>query len=246
MAKDFNSQKVVERYDDHIRRLIPGYALMHQQVDAILQSALSADAEILIVGCGTGYELEYLLNRHPTWRFTAVDPSLSMLQKAQALIQQLGQSERVQFIQGETAALPTQPKFDAALSILVAHFVPYSLKPSFFAEISQRLKAGGLLMTYDLMACDNPQQFKALPLLCQSNGLSIEQSEAMMERLEQDFFTVSYEAYQQLLQRTGFAQVHCFSQVLTYQGLIAQKKQDDILTLEHSGKAVFTQQGIQH
>ncbi|OBY74784.1 SAM-dependent methyltransferase [Acinetobacter gyllenbergii] len=246
MAKDFNSQKVVERYDDHIRRLIPGYALMHQQVDAILQSALSEDAEILIVGCGTGYELEYLLNRHPTWRFTAVDPSLSMLQKAQALIQQLGQSERVQFIHGETAALPTQPKFDVALSILVAHFVPHALKPTFFAEISQRLKAGGLLLTYDLMACDNPQQFKALPLLCQSNGLSIEQSEAMMERLEQDFFTVSYETYQQLLQRTGFEQVHCFSQVLTYQGLIAQKKQEDILTLEHSGKAVFTQQGIQH
>lgn len=81
MAKDFNSQKVVELYDDHIRRLIPGYELMHQQVDAFLQSALSADAEILIVGCGTGYELEYLLKRHPTWTFTAVDPSLSMFRK---------------------------------------------------------------------------------------------------------------------------------------------------------------------
>ncbi|ENX41973.1 class I SAM-dependent methyltransferase [Acinetobacter sp. NIPH 2100] len=246
MAKDFNSQKVVERYDDHIRRLIPGYALMHQQVDALLQSALSSDAQILIVGCGTGYELEYLLNRHPTWTFTAVDPSLGMLQKAQALIQQLGQSERVQFIHGETAALPTQPKFDAALSILVTHFVPHELKSDFFAEISKRLRAKGLLITYDLMACENPQQFKALPLLCQANGLSIEQSDAMMERLAQDFFTLAFDDYQQLLQRTGFAQVHCFSQVLTYQGLIAQKKQDDILTSEHSGKVVFAQQGIQH
>ncbi|NNP69108.1 class I SAM-dependent methyltransferase [Acinetobacter sp. Ac_5812] len=241
MAKDFNSQKVVERYDDHIRRLIPGYALMHQQVDAILQSALSADAQILIVGCGTGYELEYLLNRHPTWRFTAVDPSLSMLQKAQALIQQLGQSERVQFIHGETAALPTQPKFDAALSILVAHFVPHALKSDFFAEISKRLRAKGLLITYDLMAVEDPLQFQALPLLCQSNGLSVEQSQAMMERLGQDFFTLAFDDYQQLLQRTGFAQVHCFSQVLIYQGLIAQKKQDDILTSEHSGKVVFAQ-----
>ncbi|ENV07980.1 hypothetical protein F966_03840 [Acinetobacter higginsii] len=246
MAKDFNSQKVVERYDDHIRRLIPGYELMHQQVDAILQSALSSDAQILIVGCGTGYELEYLLNRHPSWRFTAVDPSLSMLQKAQALIQALGQSERVQFVHGETAALPTQPKFDAALSILVAHFVPHALKPSFFAEILQRLKADGLLMTYDLMACEDPQQFKALPLLCQNNGLSAEQSQAMMERLAQDFFTLSFDAYQQLLQHTGFEQVHCFSQVLTYQGLIAQKKQEDILTSELSGKVVFTQKGTQH
>ncbi|ENW81715.1 hypothetical protein F909_01399 [Acinetobacter sp. ANC 3929] len=246
MAKDFNSQKVVERYDDHIRRLIPGYELMHQQVDALLQSALSSNAQILIVGCGTGYELEYLLNRHPTWTFTAVDPSLGMLQKAQALIQALGQSDRVQFVHGETASLTQQQSFDAALSILVAHFVPHELKSDFFAEISKRLKAEGLLITYDLMTVEGPLQFQALPLLCQSNGLSLEQSQAMMERLGQDFFTLSFDAYQQLLCGTGFRQVHCFSQVLTYQGLIAQKKQDDILISEHSGKAVITQQGIQH
>lgn len=50
MAKDFNSQKVVERYDQHIRCLIPGYELMHQQVDAILQASLRCDAHILVVG----------------------------------------------------------------------------------------------------------------------------------------------------------------------------------------------------
>lgn len=152
----------------------------------------------------------------------------------------------MQFIHGETAALSTQPKFDAALSILVAHFVPHALKPSFFAEISQRLKANGLLMTYDLMAAEDPQQLKALPLLCQNNGLSVEQSQAMMERLGHDFFTLSFDAYQQLLCSTGFEQVQGFSQVLTYQGLIAHKKQEDILTPELSGKAVFTEQGIQH
>ena len=36
MAKDFNSPQVVEGYDEHIRKLIPGYELTHQQVDAIL------------------------------------------------------------------------------------------------------------------------------------------------------------------------------------------------------------------
>ncbi len=35
MAKDFNSPKVVEGYDVHIRKLIPGYEVIHQQVDAI-------------------------------------------------------------------------------------------------------------------------------------------------------------------------------------------------------------------
>ncbi|HBO70864.1 MAG TPA: class I SAM-dependent methyltransferase, partial [Acinetobacter sp.] len=58
MTKDFNSSKVVDEYDQHIRKLIPGYEMLHQQVDAILQSALPPKAHILIVGCGTGYELE--------------------------------------------------------------------------------------------------------------------------------------------------------------------------------------------
>lgn len=54
MAKDFNSPKIVEEYDQHIRKLIPGYEIIHQQVDAILQSVLQPIAHILIVGCGTG------------------------------------------------------------------------------------------------------------------------------------------------------------------------------------------------
>ncbi len=55
-----------------------------------LQSVLPPDAHILIVGCGTGYELDYLLKRHPNWQFTAVDPSLTMLQKAQEQVEILG------------------------------------------------------------------------------------------------------------------------------------------------------------
>lgn len=131
MAKDFNSPKVVEGYDEHIRKLIPGYEVIHQQVDAILQSVLKPNAHILIVGCGTGYELEYLLKRHPNWKFTAVDPSLTMLQKAQEQVELLDKSSQVTFVHGETSALPLENCFDAALSILVAHFIADEIKPVF-------------------------------------------------------------------------------------------------------------------
>ncbi len=73
-------------------------------MDAILQSVLKPHAHILIVGCGTGYELEYLLKRHPDWKFTAVDPSLTMLQKAQEEVELLDRSSQVTFIHGDTSA----------------------------------------------------------------------------------------------------------------------------------------------
>lgn len=187
MAKDFNSPKVVEGYDEHIRKLIPGYEVIHLQVDAILQSVLKPNAHILIVGCGTGYELEYLLKRHPDWKFTAVDPSLTMLQKAQEQVELLDKSSQVTFIHGDTSALPLEACFDAALSILVAHFVADDIKPTFFKDIYDRLKEKAVLLTYDLMTCINPMQLQALRYLCLAQGLTEEQCQKMLKRMAQDF-----------------------------------------------------------
>jgi len=223
MAKDFNSPKVVEGYDEHIRKLIPGYEVIHQQVDAILQSVLKPNAHILIVGCGTGYELEYLLKRHPNWKFTAVDPSLTMLQKAQEQVELLDKSSQVTFIHGETSALSIENCFDAALSILVAHFIADDVKPVFFKDIYDRLKENAVLLTYDLMTCINPQQLQALRYLCLAQGLTEEQCQKMLDRMAQDFFSLTTEGYIKLLQRTGFESVQSYAQVLTYQGFIAKK-----------------------
>lgn len=223
MAKDFNSLKVVEGYDQHIRKLIPGYEVIHLQVDAILQSVLPPNAHILIVGCGTGYELEYLLKRHPDWKFTAVDPSLTMLQKAQEQVELLGKSSQVTFIHGETSALPLESYFDAALSILVAHFIADEIKPVFFKDIYDRLKEKAVLLTYDLMTCVNAQQLKALRYLCLAQGLTEEQCQKMLERMDQDFFSLTTEGYIKLLEKAGFERVQSYTQILTYQGFIAKK-----------------------
>lgn len=223
MAKDFNSPKVVEGYDVHIRKLIPGYEVIHLQVDAILQSVLKPNAHILIVGCGTGYELEYLLKRHPDWKFTAVDPSLTMLQKAQEQVELLDKSSQVTFIHGDTSALPLEACFDTALSILVAHFVADDIKPAFFKDIYDRLKEKAVLLTYDLMTCINPMQLKALPYLCLDQGLTEEQCQKMLERMAQDFFSLTTEGYIKLLEKTGFESVQPYAQILTYQGFIAKK-----------------------
>ncbi|OUC58537.1 class I SAM-dependent methyltransferase [Acinetobacter seifertii] len=223
MAKDFNSPKVVEGYDEHIRKLIPGYEVIHLQVDAILQSVLKPNAHILIVGCGTGYELEYLLKRHPDWKFTAVDPSLTMLQKAQEQVELLDKSSQVTFIHGDTSALPLEACFDAALSILVAHFVADDIKPTFFKDIYDRLKEKAVLLTYDLMTCINPMQLQALRYLCLAQGLTEEQCQKMLERMAQDFFSLTTEGYIKLLEKTGFESVQPYAQILTYQGFIAKK-----------------------
>ena len=225
MAKDFQSQTVVDGYDQHIRKLIPGYELVHLQIQAILKTHLPEHAHVLIVGCGTGYELSYLLAQHPTWSFTAVDPSLTMIEKAQQLLSETHRDlTRVHFVHGDTTtALQASAQFDAALAILVAHFIPLEAKPFFFADILRCLKTQAILLSYDLMRSSDDTELKVLQTLCQSNGLTVVQSEKMIERLQQDFYLVSANQMRELLTKVGFHEVRTYSQLLNYYGFFAQK-----------------------
>lgn len=223
MAKDFHHPKVVAGYDEHIRKLIPGYELMHAQVRAVFRAYLAEDAHILIVGCGTGYEIGYLLQHFPKLQITAVDPSLTMLEHAKVNTAHLHASQQVKFIHGTAADLAPEMQFDAALSLLVAHFIANENKAQFFFEIYQHLKPDALLMTYDLLLPAEEDELQVLQYLCQEQGLSESQTEHMLARLEDDFALIGSQAYGDVLQQAGFNKIKTYLQIMNYFGFIAKK-----------------------
>ncbi|MGL3044686.1 class I SAM-dependent methyltransferase [Acinetobacter pecorum] len=222
MAKNFHSEVVVASYDDHIRKLIPGYELVHQQIEAILSTELPETAHILVVGCGTGYELSYLLQRYPDWTFTAIDPSAAMLEQTSRNLNSVDR-QRVQLIQSTIQDLNQPDTFDAALAILVAHFIPNSEKNGFFQAIHQSLKTNGLALTYDLMQPEDQQDIKIMQKLAQQTGLSVVQSNKMIERLEQDFHLLSAHNFTALLTKVGFKQCRIYCQIMNYHGFLLRK-----------------------
>ncbi|RKG35674.1 class I SAM-dependent methyltransferase [Acinetobacter guerrae] len=224
MAKDFTSQQVVDGYDQHIRQLIPGYEVVHQQIQALLKTYLSESAHILVVGCGTGYELRYLLETFPDWQFTATDLSATMLEKARATIHDLNVEHRVQFVLGDVSDLKDKTGFDAALSILVTHFVPFSNKLLFLHAIQKRLKAQGLFLTFDLTEVSSEQEQHALKNIGESNGLTEAQTSAMLKRMSDDFYALSEQQTFDVLEQAGFSQIKRFTQILNYQGFMAFSK----------------------
>src|SRR5690606_16877986 len=213
MAKNFHSEVVVASYEDHIRKLIPGYELVHQRIEAILSTELQETTHILIVGCGTGYELSYLLQRYPDWTFTSIDPSAAMLEQVSKNLNSIDQ-QRVQLIQSTIQDLNQPDTFDAALAILVAHFIPNSEKNGFFQAIYQCLKTNGLALTYDLMQPEDQQDIKTMQKLAQQTGLSVTQSTKMIERLEQDFYLLSAHNFKALLTKVGFKQCKIYCQIM--------------------------------
>ena len=223
MAKDFNSQHVVDGYDVHIRKLIPGYEVVHQQIQALLKTYVNEHAHVLIVGCGTGYELGYLLQLFPNWSFTATDLSATMLDKAKHYIQPLDALHRVEFVLADVDQLKTDSIYDAALSILVTHFVPYAHKPEFFKAIVSRLKQQGVFIGFDLTEMNTDQERGMLQHICEANGLSTAQSTAMLSRLADDFYPLSEQETFEQLSLAGFGSVQRFTQILSYQGFMALK-----------------------
>jgi len=232
MAKDFNNLVVVEHYDEHIRKLIPGYELIHLQVHALLETYLNKDTttslsqhrQILIVGCGTGYELQYLSEQFPSYSFTAIDPALNMLEKAKQHIERLGLSKRVTFITGDTSILKTlNETYDAVLAILVSHFVPFENKTGFFQHIAHSLKENGFCISVDLTRIDSQDQLRTLQLISLKTGLTEQQSQTMIDRIEQDFYLVSAEKMFKLYEQASLNHVNIFTQIINYYGFIGFK-----------------------
>lgn len=224
MAKDFNDPRVVESYDQHIRKLIPGYELIHLQAHAILKNMVAEQAEIVVVGCGTGYELAYLAAQFPQWHFCAIDPAPNMLQQAKAYLEGLQLADRIQFVLRDSTVLRDMPEqFDAALAILVAHFVPQQHKLDFFKDIANSLKPTGICLSYDLMQFQYPEQATVLKTMAQLTGLAEAQAIKMIARLDSDFHLVTLDELLALYQQAGFKNVQQYSQVLNYMGLFARK-----------------------
>ena len=221
MAKDFNSQYVVDGYDEHIRKLIPGYEVVHQQIQALLKTYADEYAHVLIVGCGTGYELGHLVRSFPDWTFTATELSETMLDKARQHIHSLNASHRVEFVLGDVDQLKTGQTYDAALSILVTHFVNYLDKPKFFKAIYSRLKPQGVFLTFDLTRIKSEQELEILKHICGANGLTTSQATAMIDRIEDDFYPLSEQEILVQLKLSGFDSVERFTQILSYQGYLA-------------------------
>ena len=110
-----------QEYDNRITRLVPGYELLHQLTNAQLQTTLSDDAHILVIGAGTGKEVLALAKMNPKWQFTAQDTSSDMLDIAKQRFAEQGIDSRVTI---ECSPVDkVKAKADAVLCLLVMHFV---------------------------------------------------------------------------------------------------------------------------
>lgn len=151
--KDFFTAEIAQAYDANNSKLSPIADNMHFLIRLALQG-LPAQSKILCVGVGTGAEVLPLAKAFPQWTFVGVEPSKSMLQVCGGRMSSAGVLDRCQFIHGYVQDVPQGESFDAALAILVGHFVRRDDRLTFYKNMVGRLKKGGVLIdteiSYDL------------------------------------------------------------------------------------------------
>ena len=208
-------------YDERSRQLAPIADNMHFLMRIILKNA-PVRAHVLCVGVGTGAEILALAKSFPKWTFVGVDPSVGMLDVCRERLSSAGVLNRSELIQGYVHDVPTYENFDAALSILVAHFVKREDRLNFFQAMCDRLYNNGILInteiSYDLDSKRFPLMVKNWEAIQLLMGASPESLVDLSGVLREKLSVISPRETESLLIQSGISMPVCFFQAFMISG----------------------------
>ncbi|CUS38734.1 class I SAM-dependent methyltransferase [Candidatus Nitrospira nitrificans] len=230
MARDFFDKQASETYDQRIKPIAPSIDNLHFLIRLILKD-LPSDAHILCVGVGTGTEILELAHTFPSWRFTGIDPSASMLDVCRKRLQQSGLLTRCELRHGYLSDLPMIEQFDAILCLLVAHFIKDSQeRQALFNGMAARLKVAGYVIhaeiSYDLSGDEFPDIGEKWKALHRAAGASEERVANILKTLQEDVAVLPPASTEHLFRSSGLPMPIPFFQSLLIRAWYAQKMQN--------------------
>jgi tRNA (cmo5U34)-methyltransferase len=208
-------------YNQFVETWIPNYHYFIDNLPKLLRETENKD--LLVVGCGTGNEIERFVHAAEQWKITGIDPSPEMINQA---VQKLSNFDKVNLIEGLVSDLDKSHRYGAATLLLVLHFMDDNgTKFSLLKNIAERLEIGAPLILLDITG--NRKQIKenleVLRLLL-PNNLDKEGIKNRLNRIENELHAVSEERLRELLGEAGFEAPLRFFQTSIYMGWMTRRK----------------------
>ncbi|MEL6496451.1 MAG: class I SAM-dependent methyltransferase [Cyanobacteria bacterium J06623_7] len=219
-----------KEYDPDIRKAIPGYEALHHMARVWLQNSLAPEANLLIVGSGTGIELINYSQQNPRWFLTGVDPAVEMMAVAKSKLDQQGLKERVSLHTGYLDSLPETEPMDAATLLLVMHFLPDDgSKLQLLNNVARRLKPGSKLVLADLYG-DRAAPYFSQFIHTWERFYFSQLDDVARAKIASNFhsmisnsiYFVTESRIIELLEQAGFKQVSRFYNALLFGGWLAE------------------------
>jgi tRNA (cmo5U34)-methyltransferase len=208
-------------YNRFVETWIPNYHYFLDHLPKLFRETSNKD--LLVVGCGTGNEIERFIQAPEAWKITGIDPSPEMIKQASEKFQN---NDNVTLVEGLVTDIDIKNKFGAATLLLVLHFLDDSgSKLKLLSDIAERLVSGGTLVILDITGDKNQisKNLSVLRLLL-PDGLDQEQIDSRLKRIENDLFPVSEQRLSELCIEAGFEKPLRFFQASVYMGWLTKKK----------------------
>jgi ubiquinone/menaquinone biosynthesis C-methylase UbiE len=124
------------------------WTILHGRRRATERLELRPDASMLEIGCGTGLNFRYVLDKldPQCGRLTGLDFSADMLHQAEKRVTSRGWSN-VELVQGDATTMQLGRKFDGILFAYSLTMIPDW--PSAIDRVAEHLKPGGRLVVLD-------------------------------------------------------------------------------------------------
>jgi len=208
-------------YNQFVETWIPNYNFFLDRLPKLVSE--TTQKNLLVVGCGTGNEIERFVQASEQWKITGIDPSPEMIKQAS---EKLHTYDNVTLIEGLVADLEIETKYSVATLLLVLHFLDDNgNKLNLLKDIAERLVSGATFVLLDITGDENQinQNLKVLKLFL-PDGLDEEQISNRLNRIKNELFPVSEERLSELCTEAGFEPPLRFFQSTIYMGWLTKKK----------------------
>ena len=140
----------VAEYDRQIKRTLPFYEEMFQQVVNIVRILNLQSLRWLDVGCGTGKMARTVLDNFDIQKMVCIDVEQEMLERAESL----RDDEKVEFLQCDVRQLPYQEMFDIVTAIQVNHYFKKNDRIAAIKNCYDALAENGIYISFENFAPD--------------------------------------------------------------------------------------------
>ncbi|MEI6477596.1 MAG: class I SAM-dependent methyltransferase [bacterium] len=212
-------------YDQLIRRLIPRYEELHEEVVRQIDYPTNIPLTILDLGVGTGQTGLALLTKFPQATLHGVDISSHMLSQAESRLEKV--RSRVTLEEQDIASLTVSDHYDVCVAVLSVHHLNEPQKQVLFKILSDCLMPGGILVIGDIVTFDNPgiaalrlEEWKQHLM----KNLGEEQGKYWFENHLEEDLPSSVTRQISWLQQAGFTKVQASWEYMNYAVIVAKKE----------------------